>query len=100
MGLRSRLERSRLLAPKGEAEAWTGLYLSSKAASRRASRMFSSGSHVLYLEGFRKKGRQSRGRGESGGRVSVYNFSPGIVLYFDIKGKKRKKETSRITVWA
>ena len=42
-----------LRVSKWEAEAWKGLYLSSKAASRRASRMFSSGSHVLYLKEIR-----------------------------------------------
>lgn len=64
---RSRLERSRLLVSEGEAEAWKGLYLSSKAASRRASRMFSSGSHVLYLEGGREKGRESPDRERAAG---------------------------------
>lgn len=41
-----------------------GLYLSSKAASRRASKMFSSGSHVLYLEEIRKKWASVPGTGK------------------------------------
>lgn len=81
-----------LRVPKREAETWKGLYLSSKAASRRASRMFSSGSHVLYLEGIRKKWASVPGTGkERRGCVYACNFSCCIVLYFNVKEKEEER---------
>lgn len=75
-----------------------GLYLSSKAARRRASRIFSSGSHVLYLKETRKNQSSVPGAGErggSGGRVCVCNFSGCLVLYFNVKGKRGRKNPPR-----
>lgn len=75
-----------------------GLYLSSKAARRRASRMFSSGSHVLYLKETRKNQASVPGAGErggSGGRVCVCNFSGCLMLYFNVKGERGRKNPPR-----
>lgn len=60
-----------------------GLYLSSKAASRRASRMFSSGSQVLYLEGIRKKWESDPGTGKEQ-RVCVYMSVTFLVALYCI----------------
>lgn len=81
-----------------------GLYLSSKAARRRASRMFSSGSHVLYLKETRKNQASVPGAGERRERrewracMCVQLFWLPYVV-FQCEGEKRKKEPFSISVW-